>query len=576
VRTQRTADGWVAEFAIPFKSLSFPSERTVWGFNVGRFIQRKLEDDRWSAARLDLQFLQVSEAGEITNLQGLSQGVGLDVRPFVGGSWDRVAATDRSRLKGKPGLDMFYNFTPSLKFTGTVNTDFGETEADARQINLNRYSLLFPEKRSFFLEDAGVFSFASIGPNPPGGVSTSNADVYPFFSRQIGLIGATEVPIDLGMKLTGKVGQTDVGVLDVRTRDVPIASDKNFFIARVRRNILQQSYIGVLLTDGHPVLDVTSRTYGADIRLATSRLLGRRQNLVFNAYGTKSETEGRPGNDWSRGFSLHYPNDKYVAQLLMRDIESNFRPGLGFVQRSNVRTTRLGASYNPRPRSLLNIQQLNHDLYYTRFERLDTGQLESSEVHLTWLDWHFKNGDNLHSLFDVNVIYERLFAPFAISPGVILPVGEYRFTRFRHQAASAARRRLTASLNVSHGPYWSGNAETVQTTVAYKLPPYFNISFTTNQTFARLPQGNFTARILSTTVSYSTSPRLTLSNLIQYDNRSRNMGWQSRARWTLQPGNDLFFVFGQGWIREDTLDGGERFRTLDTKVSTKLQYTARF
>jgi hypothetical protein len=574
VRTRRTAEGWVAEFAIPFKSLSFPAERTVWGFNIGRFIQRKLEDDRWAGARLDVQFLQVSEAGEITNLTGLRQGVGLDVRPFLSGTYSRFGVTDLDRTKGKPGLDMFYNFTPSLKLTATVNTDFGETEVDARQINLGRFSLLFPEKRSFFLEDAGVFSFASVGPNAPGGVPQTNADIYPFFSRQIGLLAGEEVPLDVGVKLTGKAGLTDIGLLDVRTRDVPGVSDKNFLVTRVRRNLLQQSYIGAIFTDGHPALPIDSRTVGADVRLATSRFLGRR-NLVFNAYGLRSVTENRSGDDWSHGFSLHYPNDRYISQLLVRDVQENFRPALGFVQRRNVRLIRAGGSFNPRPRSFLRILQMQHDFYYTRFERLDTGELESSEWHLTWLDWHFRNGDNLHSLFDVNVFYERLFTPFVISPGVVLPIGEYRFTRFRHQAASAARRRLGLNMNISHGDYWSGTAETVQATVSYKIPPQFNLSLTSNLTFAHLPQGDFTARILSATVNYAASPFVTLSNLIQYDNRSRNLGWQSRARWTLRPGNDLFIVFGQGWIREN-LEVGDRFAVQDTKISTKLQYTARF
>ena len=167
VRTTRTAQGWVAEFAIPFKSLSFPADRSVWGFNIARSIYRKLEDDRWSGARLETQFFQVSEAGEITNLDDLTQGIGLDLRPFLAGRWLHLGRTGDDDFTRKPGLDVFYNFTPSLKLTATFNTDFGETEVDARQINLTRFSLLFPEKRSFFLEGAGVFSFASVGPEPP-------------------------------------------------------------------------------------------------------------------------------------------------------------------------------------------------------------------------------------------------------------------------------------------------------------------------------------------------------------------------------------------------------------------------
>src|SRR5262245_45745185 len=219
VRTARTSEGWTAEFAIPFKSLSFPAGRDVWGFNIARSIYRKLEDDRWSGALLQTQFLQVSEAGQITNLGELSQGIGLDLRPFFAGSWLNLQAGG-DEWKRKPGLDIFYNITPSLKLTTTFNTDFGETEVDARQINLSRFSLLFPEKRAFFLEGAGVFSFASTGPDVPGGIPQTGADVFPFFSRRIGLLGGLEVPLDAGVKLTGTVGRTEVGMLGVRTGDL--------------------------------------------------------------------------------------------------------------------------------------------------------------------------------------------------------------------------------------------------------------------------------------------------------------------------------------------------------------------
>ena len=148
VRTTRTSNGWTAEFAIPFKSLSFPAEQAIWGFNIARTISRKLEDDRWSGARLDTQFLQVSEAGEITNLGGLTQGIGLDLRPFLAGKWLHLSENSDDDFSGKPGLDIFYSITPNLRLTATINTDFGETEVDARQINLTRFSLLFPEKLS--------------------------------------------------------------------------------------------------------------------------------------------------------------------------------------------------------------------------------------------------------------------------------------------------------------------------------------------------------------------------------------------------------------------------------------------
>jgi hypothetical protein len=573
VRTRRTDQGWVAEFAIPFKSLSFPAGQTVWGFNIARHVYRKLEENRWSGARLDTQFYQVSEAGEITNLAGLTQGIGLDVRPFLAGRSLRVGG--QADASGKPGLDVFYNITPSLKLTATFNTDFGETEVDARQINLSRFSLLFPEKRSFFLQGAGVFGFASTGPEPAGGIPPAGADVYPFFSRQVGLLGGEEVPIDAGIKLTGTVGRTDVGLLNVRTGDLPIVSEKNLLVGRVKRNLFQQSYIGAIVTNGHPAEGQSGQTYGADMRLATSRFLGRPNNLVVNAYAARSVDERATGRDWSYGFSAYYPNDRFNAQVTFREIQENFRPALGFVQRDNIRMVRVAASYNPRPKGFLNVQQMFHDVYFTHFRRLDNNQVESWDLYVTLLDWHLTSGDNLHGMFDFNPSYERLFEPFEISPGVRLLPGEYRFTRFRSNLLSTAtKRRLSGSINLTYGNYWSGRAEQVTTNLTYKLPPRFTVGVSTNQTFARLPEGHFIARIFTSNVSYAASPTLSLSNLVQYDNRSRNLGWQSRVRWTLQPGNDLFFAFNQGWIQED--GDNLRFRTEDSKASAKFQYSFRF
>jgi hypothetical protein len=580
VRTRRTREGWVAEFVIPFKSLSFPAQSAAWGFNVARTIQRKLEEDRWSGARLETRFLQVSEAGEITGIGSPGQGLGLDIRPFLAASHLHIGRTGRDDPDGKPGFDLFYNVTSSLKLSATVNTDFGETEVDARTINLSRFSVLFPEKRSFFLEDVGVFQFASTGPDPAAGIPATGAEVFPFFSRQIGLLNGQEVPLDAGLKFTGKAGRTDIGVLDVRTGDLDIdgrqaVDAKNIFVGRIKQNFFQQSYVGAIVTDGNPGTTAGAHTVGADLRLATSRLFGQSRNLVFNAYGARSINDDRSNRDFSYGASLYYPNDRISAQLVTREIQENFRPALGFVQRDNVRLFRAAFSFNPRPKNFLNLQQMFHDFYYTQFTNLSNGQLESADFYMTVFDWHVNTGDSFHGLLDFQRVYEHLFEPFTISPGVVLPVGEYRFSRLKSNLFTTANRRpLSGSLTITWGDYWSGTAEQVNASVAFKVPPRFNFSLSTNQTFAKLPQGNFTARIYTSNVNYTFSPRLAFSNLVQYDNRSRNLGWQSRMRWTLRPGDDLFFVFNQGWIQEP----GEnlRFDAMDRKISAKFQYGFRF
>ena len=575
VRTQRTDQGWSAEFRIPFKSLGFSPGETVWGFNIARRIQRKLEDSRWSGARLETLFNQVSEAGEITNLEGITQGIGLDIRPFSSGRWLNTSSSGNDTVTGKLGLDMSYNFTSGLKLTATTNTDFGETEVDARQINLSRFSLFFPEKRSFFLEDAGVFAFSDTSESAPSFLAPTRFQVIPFFSRRIGLLEGEEVPIDFGTKLTGRVGPTDIGFLNVRTRDVPAAEAKNLVVGRLKWNLLEQSYVGGMITDGNPGLPTSSRTFGADLRLATSQFLGSSRNLAFNAYALKSANEGIPDRDASYGLSVDYPNDLVEMEFAIRDVQENFQPALGFVGRRDLRLLRIGGRYNPRPKDFIGLQQMFMGVFYNRFTRLDTGEVESWLLHIPGpIDWHFKSGDALHAVFRPSVSYEQLFAPFDIFPGVTLPPGEYRFTRWANTASTAARRRWQLYAAFTIGDYWSGTAHEVETRLNYKIPPWFTINFNANQTFARLPEGNFAARILSGQINYSASPFLSVSNLIQYDNRSRNLGWQSRTRWILRPGNDFFFVFSRGWIQDPDLD--YRFVARDSKLSAKAQYTIRF
>jgi hypothetical protein len=369
-------------------------------------------------------------------------------------------------------------------------------------------------------------------------------------------------------------------MLSVRTRDLQsnntrIADDEGFFVGRVKRNMFEQSYVGAVFTMGHPSPGASAETYGVDARLATSRFLGAQRNFVVDGFGIRGVNGRNSTKDWSYGVSAAFPNDKFDAQVVFREIQENFEPGLGFVQRNNARLLRVGASYNPRPR-FLNIQQAFHDVYFTQFTNLKHRHVESWDLYIAPFDWHLRSGDSVHAIFDVNPVYERLFEPFEISPGVFLPQGEYRFTRFRSNAMSASRRRLTGSLSIGMGSYWSGRAEQVTASVGFKLPPRFIASLSTNQTFARLPEGRFIARIFTSNVGFTASPRLSFSNLIQYDNRSRNLGWQSRVRWTLTPGNDLFFAFNQGWVQEEQDNRSLRFRAQDSRVSTKFQYSHRF
>ncbi len=566
VRTEQDGDGWTAEFAIPFKSLNFAPALDSWGFNVSRSISRKIEEDRWSGARLDVEFVQVSEAGDIEGLTGLDQGRGLDVRPFISGRWIDSPLNQNDLTDGDVGGDIFYNITPGLRLTATINTDFAETEVDDRQINLDRFALFFPEKRSFFLENAGVFDFGVSGGFGP--------TLLPFFSRRIGLLEGQEVPILGGAKLAGKVGRFDVGVLNVRTRETDFSQEKSFFVSRIKRNIWNQSYVGVIYTDGNPAGSSSARTFGADVLLSTSNFLNTQSNFNIQAFAMGVSNEGVSGESGAYRFAVTYPNDLWEVEAAWLRTERNFQPALGFVPRAD--TTRLDFSVNfaPRPADFLGLRQMLHQLDVTHYRRIDTGQVESWSLFTVPLNWTWNSGDR----FELSWwgLFERLFEPFEISDGVVLQTGDYRWNRYRVEFFTSDNRPWKVDTTWWFGTFWSGRAHELSGQFQYKLAPNLDAAASYNLTFARLPEGNFAARIFTLRADYSLSPLLTFFNLVQFDNDSKNLGWQTRVRWILEPGRDLFFVFNQGWIQEQQSVGGTRFRKTDTGVTAKLQYTFRF
>jgi hypothetical protein len=572
VRARRTAQGWSAEFAIPFKSLSFNPGQDVWGFNFSRVIVRKIEEDRWATPRLDVEFTQVSEAGEIAGFAEIEQGRGLDVRPFAVGRWIRDERGN-NRFEGDVGGDIFYNITPGLRLTTTVNTDFAETEVDNRQINLTRFPLFFPEKRAFFLENAGVFDF--------GRSVVRGQEMIPFFSRRIGLLDGREVPILAGTKLTGKAGKFDIGALAIRTQRTPFTEAKNYFVGRFKRNLFKQSFIGGIYTEGDPVNPESARTLGADVRLATANFLGGRRNFAVDAYAlktTRADPEGKSpegkrltGDDTSFGVIASYPNDRWWGYVEYRHVGKDFSPALGFVQRRAIDKFNTRVEFNPRPKRFLNVRQMFNEFSFTAYRRNDVGRVESWRLFMAPVNWEFNTGDRV----EVNWVptFERLFVPFQIAERVSLPAGDYRFTRYRAEVETAPKRPWQAFATWWFGSYFSGRADETSAQLLFKFAPHFQAGLTVEQTFARLPQGNFVARVWALRADYALSPFFTVANFIQFDNESRNLGWQSRLRWILKPGNDLFLVFNQGW--EQQL-GGLTFRRVGTRVTGKVQYTFRF
>jgi hypothetical protein len=287
-----TENGWDAEMVIPFKTMGFKKDNSTWGLKLIRYIKRKSEASYWPATTLDANKFQVSDAGRISGLTGITQGIGLDIVPYLTtGVSKKQYLESTGVLSG--GFDAFYHLTPSLKAAITVNTDFAQTEVDEKQINLTRFSLFFPEKRDFFLDGANFFTFGITGDNE----NPQSTQMIPFFSRRIGLdAGGNPVAIKYGGKFTGKIGNWNMGVLHINDNNQ--WDNPGYTVARISRNLGEQSSIGFIGTNGNAFSDLENSLAGVDLRLSSSHFSGNK-NIAYNIYGLKTFTRGLSGNDLS-------------------------------------------------------------------------------------------------------------------------------------------------------------------------------------------------------------------------------------------------------------------------------------
>ncbi len=573
VRTLTDDRGWTAEFEIPFKTIGFSPTVTDWGFNVSRHLARLRETSRWASPSLDVELTQIVRAGDITGLEGLSQGVGLDVKPFgIAGFTRDIGRENQLEADGKVGADIFYRITSNLVSSTTFNTDFAETEVDARQVNLTRFPLFFPEKRGFFLEDAGIFEFAAGGGGAPG--QQEGGDLLPFFSRRIGLVAGNEVPLRVGEKLTGKIGRFDVGLMDVQTGDLTrddnlLVPGKNLAVGRVKANFLHQSYVGALFTNGDPTGETSNQVGGIDLKLATSNFLKSEKNLSLTLFGTKSRTSGIEGRDSSYGGALAFPNDLVFAEYKWMRIGENYNPALGFVPRPGVQISALEAELSPRP-NFWNIRQMSFELEYSDYYNLREQSVETRELTVTPLQWNFNSGEWLN--FEYERVTERLYEPWEIQDGVILPIGEYTFSSLGMEFRSSETRPFFGSVGFRSGSFFGGTRREAEVEATWRKDHHLSTALTFEQNWVRLEQGDFNTSVVMYRLDYSFTPFITLANFTQYDTESRNIGLQSRLRWILTPGNEFFIVLNHAW-QENQFD---RFESSQTRFRVKFDYTFRF
>ncbi|OFW39113.1 MAG: hypothetical protein A3F70_11230 [Acidobacteria bacterium RIFCSPLOWO2_12_FULL_67_14] len=577
-RVHRSGIGWTLEIEIPFRTLNFNPNSDTWGINFQRTVRRKNEDSIWMGWARNQGLRRMTNAGHVTGIREVSQGHGLDIKPYGLLSSQASPGRGRPAMDGSAdaGVDLFYNPTPLLRANLTINTDFAQTEVDQRQVNLTRYSLFFPERRDFFLDGATFFDFGSDSAPQTGNPNAGRQErIIPFFSRRIGLTNRGEPQrIDFGTKITGQMGAQDVGVLHVRTgedADADAASE-DFTVVRLKRRLLQQSYIGAVWTRRDPRIagGGTSQAAGIDAKLATSSFLGS-ENLEAGGWFLHTSRPGVSTGTSAFGATLDYPNDLWNLRADALEVQEHFDPAVGFITRQAYRQYTQLVDYGPRPRSHRYIRQFTFggagDIQTDLQNRLLTRYVELTPFQI-----------QLHSQEMGGVVlmrrYERLDAPFEISRDITLPIGsEYTFDRIRLWGQTANRRMLAVNARYETGDFYSGTRSERNLTLNMRLRPGLILYLTGQWNSIKLPEGSFATRLYRVVGETQFTPFIALVNNIQYDSQSAVLGWQSRFRWIVTPGNDLYIVYTHNWL-DDPLHN--RLATLDKRIASKVLYTYRF
>ncbi|MHC4414292.1 MAG: carbohydrate binding family 9 domain-containing protein [Planctomycetota bacterium] len=547
--------GWSAEIAIPFKTISFDPRQSRWGFNIQRTIRRNNETSRWSSPLQNKLLRSIADAGILEEIRDITQGIGLDVKPY-GKAVARDTDDGDDDLDLDAGLDVFYKLTPSMTLTLTVNTDFAETEVDERRVNLTRFPLFFPEKRDFFLQDAGIFEFGGIFRNP-----------LPFFSRRIGLDASGEpVDIQAGAKLTGRTGPLNLGALAVYTDAADTVEEKFLAVVRPSLNVLEESTVGLITTVGDPLTTEDNELVGADFNYRNSTVFGNRV-LEGHAWFQYSWSTGSDQNDRAWGGQLRYPNDRFSWRVGFTEIGDEFNAALGFVPRRGIREYFGNWRGRLRPQSgwLRTVDSgIRSTLITDLNDRTETMELELELIELT-----SNLGDSLG--FELKADREVLFEPFEIRPGLVIPIGDYRFQRFRGELETADARPVSFTAALEAGEFFDGDRVDTELGVEWRPSPNFFLGFSWEQNDVDLPGGDFEVQIAQARVNFLLSPDVSWTNFIQWDNVSDSLGINSRFRWIIEPGNELFVVLNQSF---DTTD--DRFDSTFTELTTKLGWTFRF
>ena len=582
-RTTIDQTGWSAEIRLPIKSIGFKPGLTTWGLNMERRIERLQETSRWASASQDYEIYQMSRAGLLTNLPSLDVGLGLSIRPALTLGGEKLSPDESGAFTRDLSLDVGQKLGANVLGSLTVNTDFAETEVDVRQTNLTRFEIVFPEKRTFFLEGADIFDF---------GIGLEDF-LIPFFSRRIGLgEEGVQIPINAGGKVNGRVGRTNLGGLIVNTRNVPDqdAGAATMGAARIKENIFAESSIGMIATFGDQLGRSGSWMTGGDFTYQTSRFRGDK-NFMVGGWAMLNRREDLEGDQSAYGFGVVYPNDRWNFNLTSARLGDGFDPSLGFVPRNAVHIWQGAFAFEPRPERA-GIRQMFHDTSLLLVNDLER-QWESYEWALKPLEWLLESGDRFQVEFKRDG--DRPQEDFAVfetdESAVFIPAGSHEWGRYKLAGSTAPKRVVNGEVKWESGGFYGGTLDSIEISLAlrqslFKVEIGLERNAASSDTWTTFAPphgdesvgsegGRFVQNLYNTRLEVKFSPDLQVSSFLQYDNESASLGTNSRLRWTFHPQGDLFIVYNHNLQRSLNELNRRIFEFDSNALMVKLQYAWR-
>jgi hypothetical protein len=526
-------DGWVAEIAIPFRSVSYEPGQTDWGFDVGRTIRHKNENASWSGYNPALGGADLTMAGTLTGITSATRGLGLDVQVYGTGRLRYVRpGTEGTDLSGTAGGNIYYKITPALTGTLTYNPDFSDSPLDVRQVNTTRFSLFVDETRDFFLQDAAAFEFGGWNFND----NANNA--RPFFSRRIGLVDGRPVSIIGGGKLSGEYAGFGIGALSVVTVDQGTVPEQVLSVARITHPVFAESRAGIVVTNGDPTGQSNNTILGADFQYRNSNFMG--DNIVQADLYYEHSFSDVYGDDDSYGLALNFPDEPLGGRFRFKEVGEEFRPALGFANRRGIRT------YDGRFYNTLRYRDsfLRQTLFGVRGE-LITGLENRRQSWDLALESEFETFTNDRLWIQPHNYFERVPEEFDLPNDVPVYAGDYNWSTVWFRFSSNNGRPISVNVNGECCRFYNGDRYDVSVTLNIRPTPTFDFQPKYEGEFIRLPTGDVDIHILSLQSTMNFTPDMQLSIEAQWDSISRGFAFSGRYLWEYSPGNELFIGFGQ-------------------------------